>query len=224
MRPVMLMLAAAATIGAAPSRPPRHAAPYEAAGFEPNWEIRISGGRLTFDPGTTRPGFTIPAPRRQPTRRGYRLVMPRLVIDVRHERCGSYDGRTFTDTVHAWFEGRNHDGCGGAPIPRADLAYSSWSIDYVDRTRLPDRPYNYTIEVREGRVTLRSGCRDYGGSYRERRPLLRLADLGVTRTACPSRADERRILDILRAPMRMTFIDGDTLVLTNRAGSLRLLP
>jgi heat shock protein HslJ len=226
MKPLILLLAAAATIGAAPAhRPARHAAPYEASGFEPSWVVRISGGRLTFDPGTTQPGFTIRLPRRQPTRRGYRLVMPGLIVDVRHEPCSSYDGRDFPDTVYALFNGSNHDGCGGGSIPRWHLTGSSWSINSVGGTRLPDPPGNYNVDFDEGgRVVIQSACAKYEGTFRVRRPRLQIANLARTWTACPARAVEPRILAILRAPMRMRFTDGDNLFLTSRTGTLHLVP
>ena len=149
MNPLLLLLAATALTGAAPSRPARQAPPYEAGGFEPSWQVRISGGRLRFDPGTTQPAFTVRLPRRQPTRRGYRLVVPGLIVDVRHEPCSSYDGRDFPDTVYAFFNGSNHDGCGGVSIPPRRLAYSNWSVGTVGRTRLPEED-NYSVQFNEG--------------------------------------------------------------------------
>lgn len=224
MRPVLLLLAAAATIGAAPVGPSRHAAPYEAGGFEPSWEVRISGGRLHFDPGTTQPAFTVRLPRREPTRRGYRLVMPGLIVDVRHEPCNSYDGRAFPDTVYAFFNGSNHDGCGGVSIPPRRLIHSSWSVGSVGRTRLPDED-NYSVQFNEGgRFVIQSACDKYEGTYRERRPRLQIPNLARTWTACSHRVVDSRVVAILRAPMRMRFIDGDNLILTSPAGSLHLVP
>ena len=63
----------AAMTGTAQARPSRAPASYEAGGFEPSWVVRMDRRGLVFDPGTTQPGFTIPLPRRQPTRRGYRI-------------------------------------------------------------------------------------------------------------------------------------------------------
>ena len=222
MKPLFLLLIATALTGAAPA--PRSER-YEAGGFEPSWEVRIRGGRLHFDPGTTQPAFTVRLPRRQPTRRGYRLVVPGLIVDVRHEPCTSYDGRDFPDTVYAFFNGSNHDGCGGVSIPPRRLAGSSWSVGYVGRTRLPDRPVNYDVRFNEGgHFVIRSPCDKYEGAYRERRPRLRIVNLARTWNACSHHAVPPAVLAILRAPMRMRFTDGDNLFLTSSAGTLHLVP
>ena len=149
MKPLILLLAAAAMTGTAQARPSRAPASYEAGGFEPSWVVRMDRRRLVFDPGTTQPGFTIPLPRRQPTRRGYRLVMPGLVVDVRHEPCSSYDGRDFPDAVYAFFNGSNHDGCGGVSIPPRRLANYDMSVGFLGYARLPDED-NYHVDFGEG--------------------------------------------------------------------------
>lgn len=221
MKPVILLLAATALIGAAPPRPaPR----FEAGGFEPSWELVIQGARLTYNPGTSDRTFTIPVPRRRPVRNGYRLVSPRLMVEVLHTRCQSYGGRHFTDTVNVTYRGRFQDGCGGGVLPPPDLGYSAWDIQAVGGTRVRSEHNPNIIEFREGRITLRTACHDYGGTYRERRPILTVGALTTTRTACPTQAIERRALAILRGPLRMTWVEGDTLVLTGPGGAIRLFP
>jgi hypothetical protein len=216
------MFTAAATIAAAPSRPARHAAPrYVAFGFEPTWSVVIEGGRMTFDPGDGH-AESMPLPPRRPIRNGYRYVAPNLMVEVRHVRCESYSGRIFADTVRT--TGAVEDGCGGTPIPPPNLADSSWTVQFVDRMRPPERSGRLRLEFVEGRMTLRATCHDYEGAYRERRPLLRVTSIAESRRVCPPSALERRIVAIMRTPMRMRFVDGDTMVLTNRTGSLRLLP
>lgn len=224
MRPLILLLAAAAMTGTAQARPPRAPASYEAGGFEPSWVVRMDRRRLVFDPGTTQPGFTIPLPRRQPTRRGYRMVMPGLVVDVRHEPCSSYDGRDFPDTVYAFFNGSNHDGCGGVSIAPRRLAGTDWTVGFLDNRRLPDPPENYSIHFNDGgHFVIQSPCVKYEGSYRERRPDLQIVNLARTWTGCDRYPVAPRILEILRAPMRMRLPDGDNLYLTGPAGTLHLV-
>lgn len=103
MKPVLLLLAAIATTGAAPSRPTRPAAPaprFEAGGFEPNWTLVIERGWLTYDFGVADvPPIRMRMPRRQAVRNGYRYVSRRLTADVRHVRCEAYGGRIYADTV-----------------------------------------------------------------------------------------------------------------------------
>ena len=206
MKPLIVVLAAAAITGTAQARPSRAPASYEAGGFEPSWVVRMDRRRLVFDPGTTQPGFTVPLPRRQPTRRGYRMVMPGLVVDVRHEPCSSYDGRDFPDTVYAFFNGSNHDGCGGVSIPPRRLAGTDWSVGYLDNRRVPDPPENYAIHFNDGgHFVIQSPCVKYEGSYRERRPGLEIANLARTWTGCDRYPLAPRILEILREPMRCGY-------------------
>lgn len=227
MKLAILLLAAATATGAAQARPAHPTAPaprYEAGGFEPFWSLVIENGWLTYTPnqGDDMPQIRVRTPRRQPTRHGYRYVVsPHLTIDVRHERCEDYGSRTFADTVYV--TGVAEGGCGGTPIAPRDLTYSSWTVQRVDRTRLPEAP-ELTIGFREGRMRFQGQCHVYEGNYRERRPLLQVTAITESWTGCQPSATERRIAAIMRSPMQMRFVDGDTLVLSNRAGSLRLLP
>jgi hypothetical protein len=152
------------------------------------------------------------------------MVMPGLVVDVRHEPCSSYDGRDFPDTVYAFFNGSSHDGCGGVSIPPRRLAGTDWSVGYLDNRRAPDPPENYSIHFNDGgHFVIQSPCVKYEGSYRERRPGLEIANLARTWTGCDRYPVAPRILEILRAPMRMRLPDGDNLYLTGRAGTLHLV-
>lgn len=237
MKPAILLLAAAATIGAAPARPARHVAPapdarYEAGGFEPTWSLVIEHGRLTFDPGYGGEGIIrMPLPRRQPIRNGYRYVTRELRVDVRHVRCQSYPGRLYADTVTV--SGVTEPGCGGAGVAPEHLAYTKWYIHDIAGTHLPEESDYWTLDFGNGRVKVTARCQEYSGRYRERRPSLALGPL--THVAPPACLDarqlrtpaqltlERQALAILRGPLRMSFVAGDTLVLTGPHGSLRLL-
>lgn len=234
MKPAILLLIAAATIGAAPARPSAPPSRYEASGFEPSWELAIERGRLTLNPGTTEPVMRMPVPRRQPVRNGYRLVSPRLAVDVRHTRCEGYDSRTWTDTIHITLHGRTNDGCGGTPIAPASLEETGWYIRSVAGTRLPGDSDDWKIDFRGGRATLRVRCQEYSGTYRERRPTLTLGTWQpAAQGSCVGRPElralgqrvlEQRALAILRGPLRISFVEGDTLVLTGPGGSIRLFP
>lgn len=221
MKPVLLLLAAAATIGAAPSRPPAPAARYEAGGFEPSWWLVIEHGRMTHDPRTGEPVVSVPLPRRQMIRNGYRYVTRELTVTVRHVRCDAYNGRTFTDTVRVSLA--VEEGCGGQAIPPPTLAEIGWEIDTVAGLR-PANQDVYSFGFGDGRISIQIGCRSYSGTYRERRPVLNVGPLALTRNFCPISALERRLLAILRGPVRMSWVEGDTLVLTGRGGSIRLIP
>lgn len=225
MKPAILLLAAAATIGAAPARPGGHAAPapearYEAGGFEPTWSLVIESGWLSYNPGTNE-WIRVRVPPRQAVRNGYRyIVSPQLTVDVRHVRCDSYNGQTFADTVTV--TGVEEPGCGGVAIPPDTLRYTSWEVTFVDGTPVARGSLNFFFEG-DGRLTGHAGCSDFVMSYREQRPLLRLGPMRVTRRDCdaPGADIERRALQILAGTLRMSFFDGDSLRLSGSRGVLR---
>jgi heat shock protein HslJ len=224
MKPVIMLLAAAATIGAAPARPARHAAPapearYEAGGFEPSWSLVIESGWLNYNPGTDEL-IRVRLPRRQPVRNGYRYVLPDLTVDVRHVQCDSYNGQTFADTVTV--TGIVEPGCGGVAIPPDTLRYTGWEVTFFDGTPAGHDNFTFFFEG-DGRLTGHAGCSDFSMTYREQRPLLRLGPMRITRRDCEGmgREVERRALRIFAGTMRMSFFDGDNLRLTGSGGVLR---
>jgi heat shock protein HslJ len=221
MKPVILMLAATTLVGAAPSPP---AARYTAGGSEPFWSFVIERGRIIYNPGTGEPTFTLRAPPRQAVRNGWRYVTPRLVIDIRHVRCEDEAERYFVDTVRVTTDGPTYSGCGGAALPPESLADTDWTITAIGGT--PVRGDGYNLQFREGRVSGRVGCNEFSGTYREMRPRLRFGPMAVTRMACPGprMAFENRVLRILAGPVRMSFFEGDSLVLTGNGGTMRLQP
>lgn len=238
MKPLILLLAAAATVGAAPARRPAPAQRYEASGFEPSWHLVIGHGRLRYDPRNGAPVINATTPPRRAVRNGYRLVSRDIIVDVRHVRCDADWGRSYVDTVRiSGLRAYPAVGCGGTAIAPTDLNYSSWSITDVAGTRLPSESDHWRIEFENGRITVTLLCRDYAGAYRERRPALLLGPL----TAAPEQPDcadnlqpewrpfrdpalAGRVLAILRGPLRMRWVEGDTLILTGARGSLRLFP
>ena len=223
MKPVLLLLTAAATTGAAPSRPSRPAAPaprYEAGGFEPFWSLVIEGGWLTYNPNQgDDPPIRTRLPRRQPVRNGYRYVVPGLIVDVRRERCDPENGRSYVDTVTV--TGMVEAGCGGLAIPPDTLRYTSWEVSSVNGT-VPGHD-NFTFSFGgDGRLTGHAGCSDFSMTYREQRPMVWLGPMRVMRRGCAGMgADvERRALRILAGRMRMSFFDGDNLRLAGSGGVL----
>jgi heat shock protein HslJ len=74
------------------------------------------------------------------------------------------------------------------------------------------------------------GCSTFSVPYTERRPFVRFGRMTVSRRDCPGsagelgRARERQVLEIFSGQSRISFIDGDTLILTGRHGIARLNP
>ena len=221
MKPLLLPLAAMAVIGAAPAQ---RARPYEAGGFEPNWTLTIANGRLTYDSGVAdRPVISMPVPRRQAVRNGYRYVTRQLTIDVRHVRCESYAGRTFADTVRV--SGVVEPGCGGRPVAPAALSATIWELGAIGGTRFRRGDVNLHFSY-EGVVSGTVGCSDFSVPFTERRPFVHFGRMTVNRRDCPGLGleRERRALAIFSGRSRISFVDGDTLILTGSHGNAVLVP
>lgn len=224
MRPLILLIAATALIGAAQPQRARLEPPYEAGGFEPSWQLEIRDGRLVYDPGQAKVArIRIPLPPRQAQPNGYLYVSPVLIVDVRHERCESYDGRTYADTVRV--TGVREPGCGGRPVAPDMLKATSWEVGAIG-----GRAYQHG-EVRvnfayDNVVRGTAGCSDFTVPFFEHRPFVRFGRMTVTRRDCPGLGleRERRALETFSGTSRISFVDGDTLILTGRHGSVRLLP
>jgi heat shock protein HslJ len=223
---VLLLAAAAASAATAETvvTGARIPAPYGAGGSEPWWSLGIEHGRITYDPADGNPIIRVPAARRQPIRNGYRYVTPQLTVDVRHVRCEDDALRAYADTVRVTANRRTYEGCGGAVLPPLSLADTDWVIVSIGGTAVHGD--GNSLGFREGRMIGRAGCNEFSGTYRERRPVLTLGRLAVTRMACPGARGtlEWRALRILAGPVRMRFVNGDDLILTGDGGSIRLRP
>jgi heat shock protein HslJ/uncharacterized membrane protein len=216
-----LMLATAVET---PVTGPRIPTRYGAGGSEPWWSLGIERGRITYDPADGNPGIVVPAPRPRPIRNGYRYVTPRLTIEIRQVRCEDEAMRDYADTVRVTAYGRTWEGCGGTVLPPRVLADTDWIITDVGGTAVSGD--GYSLRFAGGRVNGQAGCNHFTGSYEERRPILTINRLAVTRRACPAprMALERLAVRILSGPVIMNFVDGDSLVLTGNGGSIRLRP
>ncbi|HYD11911.1 MAG TPA: META domain-containing protein [Allosphingosinicella sp.] len=221
MKAVILLVAATALIGAAPSQ---RARPYEAGGFEPNWVLTIANGRLTYDPGLAgvRP-TSVPLPPRQPVPNGYRYVTRGLTVDVRHVRCHSYSGRVFADTVRV--TGVAEPGCGGRPIAPPRLTATIWELDAIGGARYRHGEVNLHFAY-DGVLRGNAGCSDFTVPFTERRPVVRFGRMTVSRRDCAGLGleRERRALAVFSGAARISFVNGDTLILTGRHGNARLVP
>lgn len=198
---------------------------YRAIGTEPFWSISIGGGRITYDDPLPR-RFSVRAPRAQPTRLGRRYVTPRITVTiVRGRECSDgMSDRRYADTVSAVVDGRRLEGCGGAILPPETLAETGWRIVGIDGRAVPGDAERYRIEFDTNRLSGRAGCNRFSGDYRVGRDGLQAGPLMMTRMACPgpAMAHERAVADLLRGRVRLTYPDGETLVMRGAAGEIRL--
>jgi heat shock protein HslJ/uncharacterized membrane protein len=227
-----LALSACSTIDAPGpvSTPPPAASPetYRALGTEPFWNIAIGGGRIVYSTPEPRERLDLPASAaRAAPGGGRRYVTDRFTMDVsRAGRCS--DGMSdfdYPDTVRVTFAGggRVLDGCGGPVLPPESLADTRWSITGIDGETLP-RADNYVLGFAGGRLSGQAGCNQFSGSYTEANNMLTSGAIMATRMAClgPRMTHERRVLQLLRGPVRLSYQDGRTLVLTGNGVTVRL--
>ena len=121
-------------------------------------------------------------------------------------------------------DGRSLEGCGGAILPPATLADTSWRIMAINGTDV-SRQDRYEIQFEANRMSGRAGCNSFNGSYRVSSDGFQAGPLAMTRMACPGARmeHERTVSRILAAPVRLYYPDGDTLLMRGEnGGEIRL--
>jgi len=217
-----LLAVAAAMQAATPAEPPPD---YHASGSEPFWGLEIRGRGIKFMPNDGSEGdggIASVLPRRQPVRNGYRLVTLLFTVTVRHRVCEDEAERRYRDTVTVRTRERDYQGCGGPLLPPLMLERTDWRIETIGDNRVDGD--NYMLGFYEGRISGQAGCNRFSGPFTQRGNVLTAGPIAATRMACPSprMAHERRVLDLLRGPLRISYPAGDVLVLTGNGGSIRL--
>ena len=131
--------------------------------------------------------------------------------------------RVYADRVMVTVGGETLRGCGGAILPPADLAGSSWRIVAIDGEAVPGGPA-YVLNFEQGRLGGKAGCNGFGGPYEISGRTLVPGPIAATRMACPGPAmeHERRALAILQGPIQLDYRGGDTLILRGGAGTVTL--
>jgi len=212
--------------------------PYGAIGTEPFWGLSVTEGRLAFDvSGWPQYTYSVPAPAREATARGYRYRTPRLVADMWREDCN--DGMTdrmFADSVVVTMDGRRFEGCGGPILPPETLAGTGWGFAAIAGVRIGDEDHSWSLNFApETRLTpeddfapntyrLYTPCGEYSGPYSRTGDALRFGPARTVARSCSSRerVTEARLRLVLRGPTRISFQPDGTFVLSNAGGVLRL--
>jgi len=199
-------------------------APYHGHGTEPFWGITITGNRVVYD-SPDQPSVTIVV-RPRATRAGRIYATRRMTVEIRHGRCNDgMSDRYQADTVLVRFgrSTRSLEGCGGPTLAPASLDDSAWGIVAIDGARIAPAE-NYQLGFGEGRLTGQAGCNQLSGPYREAGRTLTAGPLISTRMACPEprMRHERRLSALLGGPLRFSFPDGETLVMTGSGVTIRL--
>ena len=222
MRNISLLLAAAlAGCATVPDADTQATAPYRALGTEPFWSVTIADGRITYD--SPDGGFSVDAPAARPTFNGRRYETPRLTVDITRTLCG--DGmseRRYADTVIVIREGTTLNGCGGDILPPERLADTDWAIVEIDGQAVQGP--NYVLHFSVDRLSGQAGCNSFSGGYSPSGETLTVGPVAATRMFCPDPGmdHERRALQLLSGPVRISYPGGENLVLTGNGVTMRL--
>ncbi|HEY0596047.1 META domain-containing protein [Sphingopyxis sp.] len=226
MLALFLALAACAPVAESPPQGPgEQPAAYMALGTEPGWTLEITDARLNYagDYGETR--IMVPNPGAEPSTTGKRYVTDRLTVDVTHGACSDgMSDRRYRDTVTVTADGKSVKGCGGAILPPAELAGTSWtfaSIGGVDVAA--DRPTSLIFDGT--RLSGSAGCNRFSGSYAVEGRRLTAGPLMATEMACPGAGmtQENAFFALMRGPVGLSFPTDGTLVLTASDGKTAVL-
>ena len=217
-----LLLAGCATV------PDGAEEPYRALGTEPFWSIAIADGRMTYE--TPDGGFSLPAPRAEETGDGRIYRTRRITLHIWLAECSDgMSDRRYRDTVRAEVDGRTLDGCGGPHAEAGPLHEMSWLIVEIDgeATELTGdllRDDRYAVDFGNERFMGYGGCNRFSATYTLVGRTLSAGPLMSTRRACPepTMGRERRLFEILSAPVEMSLPDAGSMILENARGSVRL--
>ena len=218
-----LTIAAAAVAGTLLSASPasaQSAGAYRALGTEPFWNVTVERGRMVYQDAEQR-RVSVRVERPRPMRLGYRYDTRRLSMTVfRGRECSDgMSDRRYADTVRVRVDGRSLEGCGGAILPPATLAGTSWRIVAIDDADV-SREDRYQIQFEADRMSGRAGCNSFNGSYRVSSDGFQAGPLAMTRMACPGprMEHERTVSRILAGRVRLYYPDGDTLLMRGVGG------
>ena len=217
------LLGVVAFVAALPTSVLAQTGTYRAVGTEPFWSVTISDGRIVYDDAERR-RVSVRAPAARPSVNGRRYVTQRLAVDITHRACSDgMSDRRYADTVRVTVGGRVLSGCGGALLPPAALAGTSWRILSIGGANVPSSD-RYQIRFETDRLSGRAGCNSFGGSYRVGRDGFQAGPLAMTRMACPppAMAHEQAAARLLAGRLRLYYPDADTLVMRGAGGEIRL--
>ncbi len=227
--PLLALPALAACVPAAEAPPQSPgaapAAAYFALGTEPGWTLEITPARLNYDGDYGATKIMVANPGAKPSLNGRTYVSDRLSVVVKQAPCSDgMSDRRFADTVRVVADGRTLQGCGGAILPPDTLAGSSWSFVSIGGVAVAkDRPTS--LQFDGSRLSGSAGCNRFSGGYAAADGTLTAGPLMATEMACPGpgMTQEVAFFQLMATPVRLTFADDGTLILTGSAGRTAVL-
>lgn len=193
---------------------------YLALGTEPGWTLEITPTRLNYvgSYGETRVAEANPGART--TFNGRRYEGQRLTVDITHGACsdGMSDQR-YADHVTVELDGATLSGCGGATLPRADLAGTRWQMRSINGASV-DRSIATSVAFDGTRMTGSAGCNRFSATYSSDGTRLSAGPIAATKMACtgPAQAQEQAAFAILGAPVTIRFAADGAMILMGTGG------
>lgn len=222
-----LILAGCAATGTpqAPGDAPAPSRVYMALGTEPGWTLEITPERLNYAGDYGETVIRAANPGARPSFNGERYAADRLAVDITHSECSDgMSDRRYRDTVTVTADGKTVNGCGGPILPPADLAGTNWTFVSIGGVPVAaDRPTSLAFDAE--RMSGSAGCNRFGGSYAIKDGLLTAGPMMATLMACPGAemTQEGAFLDMMKAPVGVTFPSDGTMILTGAGGKTAVL-
>lgn len=197
------------------------AAPYQASGNEPFWNLQIAGNQAVVERlGEERQVFTIGRPEEDGNRQ--RWAGDGIAVESVAKQCiDSMSGIEKTDQVQVALGQEVLSGCGGDIVAPDTLADTQWTLISLDGSKvLLDPPPTLAVDT-EGRVAGSDGCNRFMGGMAFG-PEGRAASEGhgaSTMMACaPEQEEVARAYNSLRGQVSGWQVDQGQLTLTTEAG------
>ena len=204
--------------------------PYRAQGSDPDWTLNIAREQMTFRMAG-RPSVSVATPeaRTESGIREYRTSA--FTVSIMESACTDRaSGRRYADAVFVSIGNAEHGGCGGTLLPLDSLDGTSWHFTEIDGEAVPltgdlfadDR---YAIDFSAEAFAGYGGCNRITARYaRTGDTLTALPPFGATSNSCAADVmrRERRLLEILSEPVRLSFPDPSTMQLTGARGMVKL--
>lgn len=197
---------------------------YRALGTEPFWNLTFSQASMTLtEAGSERPVETKLAAPVSVTEGVRRYRSDRMTVDVAPGICS--DGMTdrlFPDTVTVRIAGRTLRGCGGDPLPPADLVDTDWRIEAVN-ARVVTADQASAVSFAGTRFTATIGCTVLTGEYRrDGRRFIPDHVVATGSGSCPDSESGRQAAALLSRPAALVGLAGERMSIANEAGAMTL--
>jgi heat shock protein HslJ len=204
---------------------------YHARAADGSWSLSIADGQMTFS-ADSRQAVVVATPSPDQDNISRRYAARPLTVDILPgASCAVATGERYADTVFITSGRRSYEGCGGRILAPDDLTDTSWYFAEIGgaRTELTGdilRDDRYAVDFGADAFVGYGGCNRFSAHYRVVAGILTIHEpWGTTRGTCaePVMSRERRLMEILRASVRVSFPDQNTLLLTGESGTIRLV-